>query len=234
MKVGLWMGYHLPYPPGKARMPEKTGLQDLFPMGMCSPFLESDDQEEFWQKFELPYRTEVLINWGSNLLLSIANSDSVARALAKYKFMVSFDLFLTETSNFADIVLPDLGYLQQLDSRTSFPFFFCSMPGGMGDWSWTIRQPVLAPEGEQRAFQDVLMELTERVGIRSDYNAALNDTLNLRPEYRLRGDRSYTWEEICDADLKNNFGPQRDLEWFRRKALSVGRRNPRKSIGGPS
>ena len=215
MKVGMWMGYHLPYPPEKARMPDKTGLQDVFPMGMCSPFLESDDQEEFWQRFELPYRSEVLINWGANLILSIANSEAVARSLQKMKFMVSFDLFLTETSNFADIVLPDLGYLQQLDSRTSFPFFFCSMPGGMGDWSWTIRQPVLPPDGQQRAFQDVLMDLADRIGFRADYNAAYNATLNLKPEHRLQADRPYTWEQICDAELKSNFGPKHDLEWFK-------------------
>jgi anaerobic selenocysteine-containing dehydrogenase len=219
MKVGLWMGFHHPYPPEKPQAPERTGLQDLFPLGMCSPFLESDDQEELWNKFELPYRTEVLINWGSNLLMAIANSESAARALAKYKFMVSFDLFLTETSNFADIVLPDLGYLQQLDSRTSFPFFFCSMPGGMGDWSWTIRQPVLPPEGQQRAFQDVLMELADRIGFRADYNAALNAILNLQPKYRLQGDHPYTWEQVCDAELKNNFGPQRDLEWFKQTGV---------------
>lgn len=219
MKVGMWMGYHLPYPPDKPKMPDKTGLQDLFPMGMCSPFLESDDQEDFWQKLELPYRTEVLINWGANLLLAIANSETVARALAKYKFMVSFDLFLTETSNFADIVLPDLGYLQQLDSRTSFPFFFCSMPGGMGDWSWTIRQPALPPDGQQRAFQDVLMELADRIGFRADYNAAFNASMNLKPEYRLQGDERYTWEEICDRELKSNFGPQRDLAWFKKHGV---------------
>ena len=226
MKVGMWVGYHLPYPPDKPRMPDKMGLQDLFPMGMCSPFLESDDQEEFWQKFELPYRSEVLINWGSNLLLAIANSESVARALSNLKFMVSFDLFLTETSDFADIVLPDLGYLQQLDSRTSFPFFFCSMPGGMGDWSWTIRQPVLPPEGKQRAFQEVLMELSDRIGFRADYNAAYNATLNLTPEYRLQGDRRYTWEQICDAELKSTFGTQHGLEWFKKHGVMSWPKKP--------
>ena len=226
MKVGMWVGYHLPYPPEKPRMPERIGLQDLFPMGMCSPFLESDDREEFWQKFELPYRSEVLINWGSNLLLAIANSESVARALSNLKFMVSFDLFLTETSDFADIVLPDLGYLQQLDSRTSFPFFFCSMPGGMGDWSWTIRQPVLPPEGKQRAFQDVLMDLADRLGFRADYNAAFNATLNLKPEYRLQGDVRYTWEQICDAELKSTFGEQHGLDWFKKNGVMSWPKKP--------
>ena len=184
-------------------------------MGMASPFLESSDQEEMWRRFDLPYRTEVLVNFGTNLLMSIANKETVARALAGYKFMVSFDLYETETSRFADIVLPDCGYLQSLDSRTSFPFFFCSMPGGMGDWSWTIRQPVLPPEGEQRGFADVMLDLADRIGMRGDMNAAYNAYLGLAPEYRLQGDRRYRFEEICDAELKSNFGPEKDLEWFK-------------------
>jgi molybdopterin-containing oxidoreductase family molybdopterin binding subunit len=215
MQVGIWMDYHFPYPIQPSKAPQKIGLQDLFTMAMSSPFLGSDDQEEIWRKFDLPYRIEVMLNWGSNSIMSVSNRDAAARSLEKYKFIVSIDLFETETTRFADIVLPDVGYLQQLDSRTSFPFFFCSHPGGKGDWSWTIRQPVLPPEGEQRPFQDVLFELADRLGLRGEINATLNADLDLAPEYRLQGDRRYTWAEICDAELKSNFGPKHDLAWFK-------------------
>jgi anaerobic selenocysteine-containing dehydrogenase len=218
MITGMWMGYHYPYPIGEPRMPQLLGLQDLFTLGMTSPFLDSDDQEELWTRFELPYRPEAMINFGANLLMSIANRESVAHSLAKYKFMVSIDLFETETTRFADIVLPDCGYLQTLDSRSNFPFIF-SLPAGMGEWCWPIRQPVLPPVGEQRRFQDVLLELADRIGFRADLNAAYNATMNLAPECRLQGDRSYSWEEICDAELKSNFGPQRGLDWFKEHGL---------------
>ena len=219
MQVGMWVAHHPPYPLLEPKMPQKIGLADLFVVGQSSPFLESDDQEELWEQFKLPYRPEVLINMGANMLMSIANRDTVARAITKYKFIVSMDLFETETTRFADIALPDLGYLQQLGSRTSFPFFFCSMPGGLGDWSWTIRQPVLPPDGEQRAFQDVLLELADRIGIRTELNAAYNKVMDLAPEYHLQGERRYSWQEICDADLKGNFGPERGLEWFKQHGV---------------
>ena len=219
LQVGMWVAHHAPYPFLEPKIPQRIGLQDLFVVGQSSPFLESDDQEELWDRFGLPYRPEVLINMGANMLMSIANPEAVARAITKYKFIVSIDLFETETTRFADIALPDLGYLQQLSSRTSFPFFFCSMPGGRGDWSWTIRQPVLPPEEEQRAFQDVLFELADRIGIRADLNAAFNATMDLAPEYRLQGDRRYSWEEICDADLKSNFGAERGLSWFKQQGV---------------
>ena len=226
LQVSMWVAHHAPYPLLDPKMPQKIGLADLFVVGQSSPFLESDDQEELWEQFKLPYRPEVLINMGANMLMSIANPESVERAIAKYKFIVSIDLFETETTRFADIALPDLGYLQQLGSRTSFPFFFCSMPGGLGDWSWTVRQPVLPPEGEQRAFQDVMLALADRVGFRKELNAAYNKAMDLAPEYRLEGDKPYTWQEICDADLKSNFGPQRGLEWFKQHGVMSWPKKP--------
>ncbi len=218
MITGMWMGYHYPYPVGEPRQPTNVGLQDLFVMGMTSPFLDSTDREKLWDQFDLPYRPEVLFNCGANLLMSIANKDVVAESLKKYKFFVSFDLLMTETSEFADIVLPDCDYLQSLDSRSNFPFIF-SLPAGMGEWCWPIRQPVVEPYGEQRRAAEVLLDLADRVGFRRDLNAAYNASYNLEPPYRLEGDHTYTYEEICDADLKNNFGPEMGYDWFKEHGL---------------
>ncbi|OGA04338.1 MAG: molybdenum enzyme, large subunit,related to phenylacetyl-CoA: acceptor oxidoreductase [Betaproteobacteria bacterium RIFCSPLOWO2_02_FULL_62_17] len=218
MSVGMWMGYHYPYPIDEPKMPQKMGLQDLFVLGMTSPFLDSVDQESMWTKFELPYRPEVLMNFGSNLLLSIANAETVANSLAKYKFMVSFDLYLTETSNFADIVLPDCSYLQSFDSRANFPFILAH-PAGPGEWSWPIRQPALPPDGQQRCFTEVLLDLADRVGFRGDLNAAMNRSMNLQAPFHLEGNNKYSHEEICDIDLKCHFGPEKGLDWFKQHGL---------------
>ena len=214
MIAGMWMGYHYPYPIAEPKLPRRIGLQDLYVMGMMSPFDHSDDSEELWQKFELPYRPEVMLNFGCNLVMSIANKDSVARSLAAYKFIASIDIFLNETSYFADIILPDASYLQSTDSRANFPFLF-NHPAGMDEWCWPVRQPVLPLEGKQRRFQDVLLDLADRVGIRADYNAAYNAQMRLEPPYRLEGDTKYGFDEICDRELKNNFGPERGLDWFK-------------------
>jgi molybdopterin-containing oxidoreductase family molybdopterin binding subunit len=218
MVSGTWMGYHYPYPMAEPRSPQNVGLQDLFVMGMSSPFLVSSDQEEMWTKFDLPYRPEVLLNFGANMLMSMGTKESVAAALARYKFIVSFDLFLNETSDFVDIVLPDCDYLQSVDSRSTWPFIF-GHPAGMGEWCWGIRQPADKRQGEQRPFADVVLEIADRVGILPDVHAAMNASLNLEEPYRLRPDRRYTWEEVCDAELKNNFGEQRGLDWFKQNGV---------------
>ena len=218
MVVGMWMGYHYPYPPSPPVLPKAMGLQDLFPLSVNSPFVDATDREDLWDKLELPYRPEVMINIGSNPVLAVANKDAVAQSLASYKFMVSIDLYETETSQFADIVLPDCSYLQSLDGRPNFPFIF-SLPAGLGEWCWPVRQPVVPPEGEQRQFAQVLLDLADRVGIRKELNAAFNRSLNLEGPNRLEGERSYSYAEVCDAELKNNFGAQHGLDWFKKNGV---------------
>lgn len=225
MVTGMWMGFHNPYPLGEPRRPSLLGLQDLFVVGMTSPFLHSKDREMFWEAFELPYRPEVLINYGANLVMSMGTSETVAESLKKFKFIVSFDLFLNETSDFADIILPDCSYLQSLDSRASFPFIFAH-PAGMGEWCWSIKQPSLDPIGEQRPFADVLIEIAERVGFRPDMNAAVNSFLGLQPPYRLLPSQHYSWAEICDRELRNNFGDEHGLEWFKENGVMSWKKNP--------
>ena len=232
MVVGSWMGYHYPYPPAEPRAPRNLGLQDLFVIGMTSPFLDSSDSEAIWDKLGIDYRPEVMINFGANLVMSIANKDAVAASLSRYKLIVSFDLFLTETSSFVDIILPDCGYLQSLDSRSNFPFIF-SLPAGQGEWCWPIRQPVLPPDGEQRQFAEVLLELADRVGIRADLNAAYNAWLDLQPPYRLAGNTPYSYEDICDRELKNHFGPQNGLDWFKQHGLVKWKKTPQEVYWRP-
>jgi molybdopterin-containing oxidoreductase family molybdopterin binding subunit len=214
MITGTWLVPHDPYPIDEPQLPQKLGLQDLFTMSMSSPFQGSRDQLEMWDRFEVPYRPEAIINLGSNPVMSVGNKDDMADALKRIKFMISFDLFLTETSDFADIVLPDCAYLQTMDSRSNLPFIF-SHPAGMGNWSWPVRQPVVGPQGEQRQLADILIEIADRVGILPDINAAFNASLGLEPPFRLKPDQRYTYEEVCDHDLKDKFGPEKGYDWFK-------------------
>jgi molybdopterin-containing oxidoreductase family molybdopterin binding subunit len=218
MMTGSWMGPHSPYPVSDPSEPRQLILRDLFPMSMINPFIGSSDQEEVWNAVGIDYRPEILFNYGANQMMSVGNKETAAEALGKYKFFVSVDIFLTETSEFADIVLPDCGYLETYDSRSNFPFIF-SHPAGMGDWCWPIQQPVLEAVGERRPFADTLIELADRVGFLPDMNAAFNAGLDLQPPNRLETDRRYSYAEICDLDLKDKFGADKGLDWFKENGV---------------
>jgi len=72
-------------------------------------------------------------------------------------YVVAVDAFLSETSALADLILPDVTYLERgsWDDMASFeliPEFY-------------LRQPAVAPLGETRQFQDVVVDLARRLGL---------------------------------------------------------------------
>jgi molybdopterin-containing oxidoreductase family molybdopterin binding subunit len=218
MLTGTWMVPHLPYPPNEPRVPESIGLGELFPLGMLTPLTVSSDQEELWEKVGLPYRVEMIINFGSNPIMSVGNPGIVAESIKRIPFIVSFDIFLTEFSQFADIVLPDGCYLERFDPGPAYPPIL-NHPAGMGEWGWPIRQSVVEPAFKRRNFTEVMLEIADRIGMRDDFYAVLNLFYELKGPYKLDSKREYTWEEICNNILKNNFGEEHDINWFRKNGI---------------
>jgi molybdopterin-containing oxidoreductase family molybdopterin binding subunit len=216
MIVGNWVNPHIPYPPSEAKPPQSMSLRELFPLAMFSPTMVSSDQEEIWQKFGLPYRPEVMINMGANGIMTVGNSQVVAESLKKIDFIVSFDLFLTEFDDFADLVLPDACHLERLFPSATFPFIFAH-PSGMGEWSWTIQQPAIEPIEERRDYTDVMREIVYRIGgdVQATWHFILNRFYDLRDQYKLAPNQQYTLEEMSDRILKSQFGEERGLEYFK-------------------
>jgi anaerobic selenocysteine-containing dehydrogenase len=71
-------------------------------------------------------------------------------------YFVAVDIALSESTAFADLVLPDATFLERwgLEPGPAFglvPFV-------------ALRQPVVAPRGESRPFDEVLLELARRIG----------------------------------------------------------------------
>ncbi len=208
-----WLAPHKPFPLSDPHISSLT-LNDAWPMSMPSGFIYSSDQDEIWDGLGITYRPEMVLNIGSNPVLSVGNPETVAAALSKVPFMVSFDLFMTEFSELCDIVLPDTSYLERLDVAPQWPPLH-DHPAGPGDWGWPIRQPALEPVGQRRDFQEVLLEWAHEAGFGDEYYAMMNLSFPIKPPYSLEPGVHYTWEEICDRRLKSMFGETHDLAWFR-------------------
>jgi len=225
MIVGTWMGAHRgPYPMHGVGKPYTMSLIDAFPLAMISPFFGSSDQEEWWQKFDLPYRPELMLNVGSNSVMTVGNSQVIVESFKKIPFIISIDLLPTEYSDLADIVLPDTSYFERYDPQPQVPIF--NHPAGMGEWGYPIGQPVVELEQARWGCMELFFELAGRLGITEDFNAALNVNFDLRPPYRLDLERKYTYLEFCDIVLKSNFGRDRDLDWFKKNGVLKWRKRP--------
>jgi anaerobic selenocysteine-containing dehydrogenase len=213
MITGTWMHPHKPFPADGASAPASLGMREFFPWAMTSPFYGAADREKWWNRFGIKRRPRVMINFGANAIMSVGNKDVVADAF-KDLFVVSFDIFKNEMTDFADLVLPDTCYLERLFPTPNYPFIF-NHPASLGNWSWPIRQPVVEPTGQRRDFLRVLYEIGFRLGLLDPMNRAYNTHFELKDPYRLKPDVKYEFEEIADRALKNFFGESRGLDWFK-------------------
>ncbi|MBI4879723.1 MAG: hypothetical protein HY812_08710 [Planctomycetes bacterium] len=229
MVAGAWVYDHLPYPLHEPRPPTRLDLHDMFPTSIYNAFTICDPRWfEILERFKIPYRPDVMINFGSNSVMTMGNAEVVTENfLKKFGFVFSFQLYITEFEDaVADIILPDACYLERFTPAVSFPSTF-SHPQGEDDWGWTIRQPVVKPLYERRDFNEVMLDICKRLGISGKYFKGLNDSIPIRyggpmrPENKLVEDGSvdHSWEDICDRLVRDRFGNEHDLEYFKKRGL---------------
>ncbi|MEE2662486.1 MAG: formate dehydrogenase subunit alpha [Myxococcota bacterium] len=96
---------------------------------------------------------------GENPFLSDPNVNKVRRALANLDFLVVQDIFLTETAEFADVILPASSYLEKLGTYTNT------------DRRVQIGRPVLRLPGEARFDWEILCDVATRMGYPMQYGS---------------------------------------------------------------
>jgi formate dehydrogenase major subunit len=96
---------------------------------------------------------------GENPFLSDPNVNKVRRALAALEFLAVQDIFLTETAEFADVVLPAASYLEKDGTYTNT------------DRRVQLGRKVLEPPGQAREDWRIVQEVANRVGLSMAYGS---------------------------------------------------------------
>jgi anaerobic selenocysteine-containing dehydrogenase len=223
--AGWWWGEtqrgerlaHTMWPVQMSTTPEDSlGLRKLFTWSNDSPFFFSKDRDEAHKKIGPDYEAKAWMNFGNNMIMSSGNLDNMDDTLKNIPFFFTFDVYLTEITYYADVVLPDTSFLESLCVNQNLQTGF-NGPVGMNDWSFHIRQPAVEPSGERRGLTRVLLELARRMGPQfyADYLQNLNRFFGLEGKNKLDTAKEYTLEQVSDNILKNFFGDQHDLKWFK-------------------
>ncbi|MBI4295951.1 MAG: molybdopterin-dependent oxidoreductase [Chloroflexi bacterium] len=222
---GVWFS-KAPWPPPEVSGPGLLNFTDIFPNAGRNPYPYCDDWDDIWNKVGRPYEPQALALYGANTLMSAGNPRAAEAFLKKVPFVFSINTVHNETTEgFADIVLPECHFLENLDIASSQGFFF-NYPIGMQKWSFHFGMPVTEPKYERRTTLDMLFDLADRVGIREGYNSFLENWFStkvmkweqreskpkqfdiIRPEDRIKN------FEFTDRTLKFYFGKERGLDWF--------------------
>jgi formate dehydrogenase major subunit len=104
-------------------------------------------------------RIKGMFMMGENPFLSDPNINKVRKALSRLEFLAVQDIFLTETAEFADVVLPATSGLEKTGTYTNT------------DRRVQIGQSALSPPGEARLDWQVLCDLATRLGYPMPYQS---------------------------------------------------------------
>jgi formate dehydrogenase major subunit len=96
---------------------------------------------------------------GENPFLSDPNINKVRKALSALEFLVVQDIFLTETAEFADVILPASSYLEKDGTYTNT------------DRRVQRGRKVLDPPGQARVDWEVVQDIANRIGLGWDYSS---------------------------------------------------------------
>ncbi|MBM3791542.1 MAG: molybdopterin-binding protein, partial [Acidobacteria bacterium] len=204
--------YNKPYPGRKASVPQTLDLQELFPAALFTRGLYPLGIEEP-EKYGIPYRPEAMIHCRTNHMMNSHDPAAMAQTLKKLKFQLSIALFIDETTEFADVVLPDAHDFERWDMfPANDPYAFIAP--GPGEWYFLLRQPVAAPPGDATPWTEIYLELAERLGILPDLYRFGNEMWHLGDRYKLDVHGKYTIREIAERQAKTILGPDCSRDSF--------------------
>jgi formate dehydrogenase major subunit len=111
---------------------------------------------------------------GENPFLSDPNINKVRKALTALDFLVVQDIFLTETAEFADVILPATSYLEKDGTYTNT------------DRRVQLGRTVLDPPGQARPDWAIVQDIARRIGLDwhyADPSEVFDEMVALMPSY---------------------------------------------------
>ncbi len=138
-----------PEPPLPAKPPSYQGSNLLGLEGEC--WLAQAAEQGHGPELCMLYKSNPIYEWPDTQQAETLFADE-----KRMPFTVVIDSFMTETAEYADLILPDAMYLEKLEIET--PPSFSMVP------VISLRQPVMKPLGEVRSMQEILLELAGKVG----------------------------------------------------------------------
>jgi formate dehydrogenase major subunit len=172
------------------------GASDSGLIPMFYPDYQPVDRPAAWERFEQAWGrelehvrgltvTEIIASalekevrgmymMGENPFLSDPNINKVRKALAALDFLAVQDIFLTETAEFADVILPASSYLEKDGSYTNT------------DRRVQRGRKVLDPPGQARVDWEIIQDIANRIGLPMNYASAeeiFDELVSLMPNY---------------------------------------------------
>lgn len=137
------------------------------------------------QSWGLKYTPEMQIFYATNRPVSVPDAWQQFEGLKK-TFNVVMDVVMSESCWYADIVLPDMTYLES--------WHYAPTRGTPEASHMAIRQPIVNPFNLEHNAYTIMWELMKRLDLRDAYVEEINKAWNLK-EVKFKPGRDYTQRE---------------------------------------
>lgn len=203
-----------PLPPF-AWPPTTFHLINYFPVGVHPPHLNMVVFEDP-EKYGVDFKPDTMVVCHSNPIWAMQGPrEKWFEYMRSFKFIVVVDIIPTETTQWADVIMP---------SNDVFESWNMTMIEPPHTEGMCMRQPVTEPLYDTKSEEDIFNELSERLGILDAYNEVQNMVLGFhhKPELKLQPGTRYTDKEI--AERRGKLWNDKDLDWYIEHGHSVTER----------
>lgn len=155
------------------------------------------------EKYYLDYEIEMFVYYGFNALVTDTDAAVVEAALTKIPFTVGIAYNFDEPSYWADILLPENSNYERYQARVIGEDMAVDR-AKIDLHGIHAKEPVLdQPLYDTAQFEEILIELADRMGLLPKLNGMYSGMVRLSPERALDPTRRYTYQEMLDAYLRS-------------------------------
>jgi anaerobic selenocysteine-containing dehydrogenase len=177
------------------------------------------------ESYRIAYPAEAFLVHAGNPMSDGVNNRYVEQALKKIPFTVSIAYHIDETTQFADIVFAENSSLESTSMYRMFRNEKEGTDATRGLYATLVKRPVVEKLYNTKAANDIYLELAKRIGFLPDLNKEITksflkgDNPGLSKDFALVAEKEYTWEQIAEIKLKNDYGPNAGFKDFEASAM---------------
>ncbi|MET0004112.1 MAG: molybdopterin-dependent oxidoreductase [Candidatus Thiodiazotropha sp.] len=185
--------------------PNEYHLLSYFPVGVNPPHLNLSVWKDP-EQFGMDYKPDVMVICHSNPLWAMQGPRAGwFDIMRNMRFIVCCDIIPTETTDFADVILPSSDVLETWNMTMIEPPFTEGQ---------CLRQPAVEALYDTKSEEEIFYELSERLELVDSWNNVINMVLGFHqvPELMLEAGKKYSDKEI--AERKGKLWNGKDLDWY--------------------
>jgi anaerobic selenocysteine-containing dehydrogenase len=171
------------------------------------------------EKFYLDHTIDVLFPYGANPFINDADSTITEEAFKKVPFIFTCGYHMDETALFCDVIFPECSHMERVQIRPIEETMTVDKET-VNLYGINYKEPVVDLVYNTRQFDDVVIGLTDRLGLTAKRNMIYNGFYALPKECSLAPDKTYTYPEMIDIRLKG-FTGGKGIDYFRENGFFI-------------